>query len=306
MSDGDETPKDPLLNSDSKSASAPEPSEPGKVHSVLGLQLPRNPDSGKYIGILSMPLGLLAALFLANVADVGWIPSAILYITIFGVSVWTFAFHAVPHRSKTFRYVGALIHLVFIGWIGYYGTRTQYRRQHSLIPDLAPRFEVRLNDSTNLIDNGVVIPVRNGAAITFWVYNFGPNSANNLTVEFLAPVRSSNVVSSGWETQPPPQRGTDFRSITNETHWLTRKENGELQGKRLAGWGTAPLIISTNVHNPVFDRMALEDFDFVFVGTNLPSNFLVHYLPVELIVSSDGNGFMKRVFFLDLNNDSAP
>jgi hypothetical protein len=186
----------------------------------------------------------------------------------------------------------------------------QYCKQHSFAPvvDPSPKFEVRINDFTNQIVNGSVFPIQKGEGIVFFVVNYGSNSAKNLTVDFFAPLNSSNVASSGWELQPPMREGAGWKEVKNQTHWLTKKYPGDLQGHLQAAWGTAPLVISTNTHIPIFDRKAIEHLDFVIKETNCSEDFLIphSHLPVELIVSADDNVFEKRVFFFNLTNDYTP
>lgn len=209
-------------------------------------------------------------------------------------------------RVKWLVFFGTPILIMVIVWKP---VVNQYHLQHLVFSpiDRSPRFEMHINNNPNPIVNGSVTPTKKGEGIIFYILNVGSNSANHLTVELYAPLNSSNITYTeadwAWRSQPL-QRGFDWHVDTPQTHLLTMKTPNALVGSGMEVWGTSPLFISTNITIPIFDRKTLENLDFVFTDTNLPSNFTIPFglLPVEVIILSDEvKRTDKRVFFIKIN-----
>jgi hypothetical protein len=90
------------------------------------------PDYAMYAAVLGIVFAILLPILQANGVEVNWIVSAVIYLIVLLLGIWTFAVHAAPHRTKTVRCVGTIVHVLFIGGLGYYGTHKQYRREHPL------------------------------------------------------------------------------------------------------------------------------------------------------------------------------
>lgn len=223
--------------------------------------------------------------------------------------IWAYSRNSGKFKKLKWAVILGLPILILV--IAWRPVANQYRRQHSIAPtvDLLPKFEVRINDFTNQIVNASIFPIQKGEGIVFYVLNVGSNSANHLTVQFYAPLNSSNITTSiDWSAQPL-QRGFNWHVTEPQTHLLTIKTPGALVGSGMEVWGTGPLFISTNITIPIFDRKTLENLDFVISDTNLSSNFIIPFglLPVEVIISSDEvRRTDKRVFFFNITNNYAP
>jgi len=88
------------------------------------------PNIGTFLGVLGILAGVFVSLFLANIVEMNWINSAVIYCLILAFCIWSFLIHAAPHRSVGYRIFWIIGYTLIIAGLGCYGTLTQYHKEH--------------------------------------------------------------------------------------------------------------------------------------------------------------------------------
>jgi hypothetical protein len=255
---------------------------------------------------LDFLIALISFLFPFGWSVSGFPPSIILAcacwaITLLALLHFFWAWSKNARKSKIMRWSVSFVVPTLIVACAWRPVAEQYRIQHATLETVAPKLEVRVNNYINRITNGSVFAVRKGEGLSFSVFNLGVGPADNAAVDLYAPLDPSEVKYYGWELQAPMIEKSTMRYMTNRTHWRIKDASGGLPAGGEVAWMTNPLFISTNVPKRLFDKATLEGMDFTFPGTNYAFGFVTSLLPLELVVTSDANGFAKWVFFLDIN-----
>lgn len=149
-----------------------------------------------------------------------------------------------------------------------------------------PSFELRVNDSTNLIAGGSVVALSNAREIRLWVRNIGEATAENLTIAFSAPVSSPDLNFSSWR----PQAGIVKLNTMEKLDWIGEWRIVSDQSVAIGeAFEAPPLILSKNLPSPSFTVSAAHQV-FGRAGSirlNLPTNTILPALPVEIGIYSD-------------------